>query len=190
MLDPPPRGLFAPSLHHSSLSSLTPALLSGLSFGLSEHSQSWAGISWSPDLFVFCFLLSAPRGKTPVSFVYQSLKLTLVLLLTAENLSSRTNSWGLFNFRHVYLLWGAIKCEADKEIHKHRPQKCPRWPLPSSGELELRSLLHFDRACFAMCSLLDSGYLYYPITTLHSGLCPALEDTGRISSGRFILPLK
>lgn len=180
VFDPPPRGLFVPSLHHSALSSLTPALLSGRSIGPRSVHKAEQG---SADLLLISlsyFLLSAPTGKTPVSCMFHCISKVLILLIAAEKLSSGSDSWGLFHFRCVCLRRGAIEREEDKEIHKHRPQKQPpRWPPSSSGELELRSLLHFDGACFATCPLLDSDYLYYPISALHSGLCPALEDTGQ-----------
>lgn len=181
MLDPPPRGLFVPSLHHSSLSSLTPALLSGRSLRPSGSVHKAAHGSDADLLLISlsCFLLSAPTGKTPVSFVYQSLEPMLGPLITAENLSFGNDSWGLFNFRRVICHPELLSARRTKQ-YASTDQKSPRWPLSSSEELNLRSLLHFDRACFAMRSLLDSDYLYYPITALHSGLRPALEDTGSL----------
>lgn len=102
--------LFVPSIRHSFLSALTPALLRGRGVLRSGSAHTaWERIRcWSsPDLFVSLFLLRAPAGKTPVLFVYQSLLPMHVLLITAEDLSWN-HGWGWFNFTLVCICCAAL----------------------------------------------------------------------------------
>lgn len=53
--------------------------------------------------------------------------------------------------------------------------------MSGSAAINLRSPSSLWQGLLAMWPLLlDSGYLYYPITALHSGLHPVLEDIERV----------